>query len=172
MTKGKFLSAVQLLALLAISLGLLSGCASGPPPVPRLQVAATGYEADFDRTWNAVNDVLSEQRLPIKAIEKDSGLVTTEFVNSGGRYIYWGKKDGAGQQVSTWADKTRYFLNIRVRDRKGGGTTVDVLPHVEYMRYEYNATLKRTVEAGWEACESHGDIENSIYDALSAKLSK
>lgn len=167
--KGKR-TATHLMVLLTLSLALISGCASGPAPIPRLQTSAQGYSADFDRAWNAVNDVLTERRLPIKAIEKDSGLVTTEFVSSGGRYIYWGKKNDAGQEMSTWAEKTRYFLNIRVRKREDGGTTVDVLPHFEYMRYEYNSVLKRSVEAGWEACESHGDVETGLYDALSAKL--
>lgn len=172
MTYNVIRSAARLAALLTLSLSVFSGCASGPAPIPRLQTSAQGYAADFDPAWNAVNDVLTEKRLPIKAIEKESGLVTTEFVNSGARYIYWGKTNEAGQEMSTWAEKTRYFLNIRVREREGGGTTVDVLPHFEYMRYEYNSVLKRSVEAGWEACDSHGDVEREVYDALAAKLSR
>lgn len=147
----------------------LVGCSSGPEPLPRMIAEPREYAAQYERTWSALNDVLSEKRLPIRSFEKDSGLVTTDFVDGRSRYIYWGKKDDSGREISTWADKTRYFLNIRVRNRDGG-TTVDVLPHVEFMRYEYNAALKRSVEAGWEACESHGDIERELYEAIGKKL--
>lgn len=168
----KWWAAAQWMALAAILLGVLGGCASWPSPAPRVKVSPTEYDADFDRTWNALSDVLSEQRYPIRAFEKDSGLVTTDFVDGSSRYIYRGEKDDDGQEVSEWVSKTRYFLNIRVRQREDGGVEVDVLPHVEYMRYQYDATLRRSVEVGWELCDSHGDIEKEIYDALSAKLGK
>ena len=166
--------ALRMLTLVAIAavVSFSVACSSGPAPVARMQVQATKYDPDFDRTWSALNDVLSEMQLPIRAFEKDSGLVTTDNVSAGSRYVHWGKKDDKGQEISTWALKTRYFLNIRVRKTDDGGTMVDVLPHVEAMLYEYNATLRRTVETGWASCESHGDIEKSIYDALKAKLQR
>lgn len=151
---------------------LLASCASGPKPIPRMEIEPQTYNASFDRTWEALNDVLSEQRYPIRAFEKDSGLVTTDFVSSGSRYHYWGQKDEAGRKISTWALKTRYFLNIRVRVVGDSTTTVDVIPHLEYMSYVYDSRLNRSVEAGWEASDSHGDIEQEIYDSLAAKLNR
>lgn len=151
-----------------LALIVTSGCASTPKPVPRIQVSAHDYAADFDSVWSAVNDVLTEKRLPIKTIEKDSGLIATDTVSAGGRYVFYGKTED-GQELSQWADKTRYFLNIRVREIEGG-VQVDVIPHMEFMRYQYDSRLGRSVEVGWEPVDSHGDIEKEIYDALDAKL--
>lgn len=150
---------------------LLASCASGPPPIQRLDAKPQTTQATFEETWAALSDVLSEKRLPIRAFEKESGLITTDFVNSGSRYIYWGKKDGSGAEISTWALKTRCFLNIRVRAAESGGATVDVLPHIEYMQYRYVRGVG-DVEVGWAQCDSHGDIEQEIYDALAVKLNK
>lgn len=146
------------------------GCSSTPSPVPRLEAKANVYDASFEETWDALNDVLTEKRLPLKAFEKDSGLVSTDFVNAGSRYVYMGKKDDAGREMSQWADKTRYFLNIRVRADGDNQTTVDVIPHFEYMRYVRDTRINRWVEAGWEPCDSHGDVEREIHDALASKL--
>lgn len=149
---------------------LVAGCSSTPSPIPRLEAKPGGYDSGFDKTWTALNDVLTEKRLPLKSFEKESGLVSTDFVNSGSRYVFMGKKDEAGRDLSQWAAKTRYFLNIRVRADGDSRTTVDVIPHFEYMRYVYNSRLSRYVEAGWEPCDSHGDIERDIHDALATKL--
>lgn len=161
----------SLLAAVAVGVALaLSACASSPKPIPRLQVQEQSYSADYDRVWNVLADVLSEKRLPIRAFEKESGLITTDSVSSGARYVYFAGEDGApGPQMSRWAGRTQYFLNIRVR-RKGNGTTVEVLPHVEYMQYQLASGV--WVELGWAACDSHGDIEQGIYDALTTKLGR
>lgn len=158
--------------VVASALFLLAGCASTPAPVPRLEVKAERYAASFDKTWTALNDVLTEKRYPLKAFEMESGLVSTEFVSSGGRYVFMGKKDEAGREMSQWAAKTRYFLNIRVRADGDDRTGVDVIPHFEYMRYVYDSRLSRYVEAGWEPCDSHGDVEREVHDALASKLSR
>jgi hypothetical protein len=149
---------------------MVAGCSSSPAPILRLEATGGGYDAGFDRTWNALNDVLTEKRLPLKSFEKDSGLVSTDFVNSGSRYVFMGKKDDSGRDLSQWAAKTRYFLNIRVRADGEARSTVDVIPHFEYMRYVYDSRQSRYVEAGWEPCDSHGDVERDIHDALAAKL--
>lgn len=168
MENGRVSRAVWLVAVGLLV--LMTGCSSTPSPVPRISVEVEEYNASFEETWEALNDVLTEKRFPLKAFEKDSGLVNTEFVSSGSRYVYMGRKDDAGREMSQWASKTRYFLNIRVRSVGEGRTTVDVIPHFEYMRYRYDTRINRYVEAGWEPCDSHGDIEQDIYDALAVKL--
>lgn len=158
-----------LASMLAATL-LFVGCASGPPPIPRLEVAPADYTQDYNETWEAVNDVLTEFELPIKVIEKESGVVTTEFVSSGRRYVFFGNKDDAGREISHLAIKTKYYLQIRVQQAEGGKTRVNIIPHVEYMRYQWNSSLHRSVAVGWESCKSHGDIEQEFYDALNQKM--
>lgn len=53
---------------------MVVGCSSMHSPVPRLEAKAHEYGASFDDTWTALNDVLTEKRLPKKAFEKDSGV--------------------------------------------------------------------------------------------------
>jgi len=57
-----------------------------------------------------------------------------------------------------------------VRRLNDSQTQIDVLAHMEFMRYEYNAALNRSVAVGWDACESHGDIERELYEAIAKKL--
>jgi len=155
--------------LAVVAFALVTGCASIPGPIPRMDAAKRTYDAGFDKAWEAVNDVVAEKRLPIKTLEKESGLLATDVVSSGSRHVFYGRTEN-GRQLSEWADKTRYFLNIRVRRLNDSQTQIDVLAHMEFMRYEYNAALNRSVAVGWDACESHGDIERELYEAIAKKL--
>ena len=41
------------------------------------------FEEPYDSVWSAVVEALSDGGLPVKYIDKDSGLITTEFVRFG-----------------------------------------------------------------------------------------
>lgn len=148
---------------------LLAACSSTPPPMQQLDAEPVTFEEDFQAVWNAVNDVLTEKRLPVKVIERDSGLVATDFVISGARYVVvQGEKrlDERDRPISRWANETRYFVNIRVRDEGERSTSVHVMPHVEYMWYEGR------VRYGWTPCHSSGDVEQELYTAIARRLSE
>ena len=64
------------LKLATLSLALVVGCT--PPPIaPPLQAA--GINAGFDKTWNAVVDILAERNIPVKTMDRASGFVSAEL---------------------------------------------------------------------------------------------
>jgi hypothetical protein len=63
---------------LVISFFVVLGVACAPPPsLPPVQ--PTGISAGFTKTWNAVVDVLAEQNIPVKTMDKSSGFVAAEL---------------------------------------------------------------------------------------------
>ncbi|MGH9897071.1 MAG: hypothetical protein ACREA0_34765, partial [bacterium] len=56
------------------------GCGYQPPapPMPR---DATEVTASFGRTWDAVIDEFADRNIPIRTIERASGLIATELLS-------------------------------------------------------------------------------------------
>ncbi|MGH7804795.1 MAG: hypothetical protein ACREQJ_10645 [Candidatus Binatia bacterium] len=67
--------------LLVAATSLLAACAQGgfaPPAAPARADERTVVEAPFERSWSVVVRTLFDLNLPIRTIEKASGLVETE----------------------------------------------------------------------------------------------
>ncbi len=119
------------------------------------------YDASFDETWAALIETLSDMTLPIESIEKESGLITTRFVN----FADGINADNSIKQVATrpsvflgtW-NSGRYTLNIFVADKGELGTRIKVSAHIE--AYENNVTNK------WYVCKSLGVLEKRIFKAI------
>src|SRR5690242_4566928 len=60
-----------------VALVLLAACQMTPPapPAPR---SGMEVSASFGKTWSAVIDVFAERNIPIKTIDRASGLVVAE----------------------------------------------------------------------------------------------
>ena len=56
--------------------GVVSACAS--PPETFDVKSSEQVQADFDKTWQAVIATFAENTIPIKTLEKDSGLIVAE----------------------------------------------------------------------------------------------
>jgi hypothetical protein len=56
---------------------LLTACTATPPapPAPR---SATNVSASFGKTWDAVLRALAERNIPLKTVDRSSGLVVAE----------------------------------------------------------------------------------------------
>jgi hypothetical protein len=65
---------VKRLLLVAV-LGVIT-CAP-PPTLPPVQ--PVGISAPFSKTWDAVIDILSEQNIPVKTIDRSSGFAAAEL---------------------------------------------------------------------------------------------
>ena len=67
-------------ALLLLTLAVVGCGAQAPaPPVPRADV--TVVNASFNRTWDAVIDDFASQNVPIKTIDRTSGIVVAEVLS-------------------------------------------------------------------------------------------
>ncbi len=64
--------------LAATLLLALIGCNQLTPPAPATPRIATPVTASFGRTWDAVIDEFADRNIPIRTIERASGLIATE----------------------------------------------------------------------------------------------
>ena len=63
---------------LAALLLLLAACATYQPPAPAEPREATPVNASMGQTWDAVIDLFASRNIPIRTIERVSGIITTE----------------------------------------------------------------------------------------------
>jgi hypothetical protein len=62
---------------------LLAGCLSYKPPAPPSPRDATQVNASMGRTWDAVIDLFAARNIPIRTIERVSGIIVTERLSVG-----------------------------------------------------------------------------------------
>lgn len=130
-----------------IVLGLVAffafGCAAVPlAPEKKERV----YQADYDRTWFAVLDVLNERVIPLTIVQKDSGLIITDVVE-----VRTGMID-------------RFKLNISVR-QQSSATKVRIDGRFEYFNRRGSFDLGR-----WEVQESTGKLESELFQSIKKKV--
>ena len=149
-----------LFCLLAAIPLLLTGCVA---PQQAVQPTSRAFFAGKDKVWPAI---VSEIGLdyPIKAVEKDSGLITTESVSVPAGY----GNSNMGQWVlppggflATW-DGLRVSLSAVVEEVEPGRTQVTLRAH--YEAFESN------VSKSWIVCQSNGSLENQIFDKIAVRL--
>jgi hypothetical protein len=61
---------------------VLAGCVSLPPAPP--QRADTAVNASFGKTWDAVVDYFARSSIPVKTIDRSSGLIAAEATRLSG----------------------------------------------------------------------------------------
>ena len=144
------------------------GCAASQQMAARAPVQSSErFPAPYDKVWAATVGALADDGAPIQAIEKESGLITTQFVQfaSGlnadkqlATIAY--KPQGAGF-LSIWS-MGRYTLSLHVTKETDSTSVVKVTPHIE--AYERNVTN------AWHVCDSNGNLERRTFRTISAKL--
>lgn len=146
----------------ALSALVLSACATAP--VPRdIQRTAIVEGADFDRTWDAVIDVLGERTWAIDNVERASGLITTDWMLTGEASDDY-MDCGSASFLSAHRDHEVRF-NVLVRDSDvGAELTVN-----SAMRATSWNTLDGTPE-GAAQCVSTGVLEGEIHDEVMRRV--
>jgi hypothetical protein len=146
-----------------VALVLLSGCLTTQKITSQPQSTSMTFEASKNKVW----DLLLEEiglSYPIVAIERESGLLTTSFVDIdagwGNRnmslYVYPPK-----MFLATW-DGLRMKMNILVTEAVKGKTHVRIRTH--YEAFETNLTKS------WKVCQTNGSIENNALTSIRSKL--
>lgn len=138
--------------LVILGLLMLSGCTTMPinsSPAKQEEV----FNLSFDDVWKQVVEVLSDENYPIESIEKDSGLITTEFISTGGDQIQRIARLEKGMFFA-WTTGS-YKLNIFVVSIDDSHTRVKINPYIKAYNY--------ILESWKQRASSTGLIERSIF---------
>lgn len=134
------------------------GCAK--PPVQMDIVNSRLYESDFDAVWTAVIEAFADNSWPIDNMEKDSGLITTDWMSGNNRSPALADcgKDMVGEPAE--GAKGEVFLKFNVFVKTvGGGSEVRV-----------NCMFKTKEQYGGKTCYSQGVLEAQLMDGIAAIL--
>lgn len=150
--------------LLLLAVVAFVGCAT----VPVQQTAVVNsfvIDKPFAKVWGAAVATFAEKSLPVKTIEKDSGLITTDFVVFADGYYADDQIKSVSRRPSVlmgcW-NRGRYSVSYYATAIDDNRTKISITPHIE--AFEYNVTKS------WHVCRSAGVIEKELYDAIIAKL--
>jgi hypothetical protein len=161
-----------------LSLGACAPRLRSVPPGPAPVRQPTEVQASFGQTWDAVIDLFAQRNIPIRTIERASGIIAAEVLTvdslSGIQYADCGQVPGIVKVGSGWNAKfvqqlvplpaERAFYNILVR---GDSTRSTVLATVRWSVPERTAFVgnKPYTRAG-EDCSTRGIWEESTETAV------
>ena len=142
---------------------LIFGCATLPRVPFQAQRTSAVILAHKDKVWPLL---VAEVGLnyPVQAIEKESGLLTTQFVqmpvgfnNSGmERYVLPPRSF-----LATWAG-LRMNMRIMAIESEPGKTMITINAHYE--------AFENNVSKSWIVARSNGSVENQILTSIEQKL--
>lgn len=157
MRKKTSVLAIAVIVLLAAS------CATEPQVSVRAQRTSALISAPKDKVWPLLVSAVGLD-YPVQAIEKDSGLLTTQFVQvpvgfnnrNMKRYVFPPRTF-----LATWAG-LRMNLRIMAVESEPGRTLVTINAH--YEAFEDN------VSKSWIVARSNGSVENQILTSIEQQL--
>ena len=149
---------IKILVLATICF-LFASCASTPPP--RIIENSFAIEGNYDSVWSAVIETFAELQIPIDNMEKDSGLITTDWI------------DFTGQTNEDYCDCGNLGINIE-RSRTGKFNAFLKRDAENSCKLTVNCQFEQTFSFGdnlyKRKCVSTGTLEREIYDRVLAKL--
>lgn len=140
-----------------------TGCVA-PDATPRVkQRTQAVFNAPKDKVWQLIIEEIG-MNYPVQALEKASGLITTQQVRvpvsfNNGDMEKWAYNPGGF--LATW-NGLRVSLQIMAIESEGPKTQVSV--KCDYQAFEDN------VQKAWIPAESNGALENKILSAIETKL--
>lgn len=138
---------------------LLASCASAPKTYDFDPTAQ--YSAPFDRTWDSVIQIFAERNWPISTLEKDSGIIVTDWVGFSEQEEV--ADCGTPGGLSHIGDRRMRF-NVYVQRQDNGGSHLRVNTRTE----AYICTGSNC--GNWYACNSTGKLEGMITAMVSRRL--
>ena len=164
---------------LASSIGLvLIACASVKliPPQPRQIQNTFPYNKSFDAVWQATIEAVAEMNLPIATLEKDSGLITIDWVNFQSQNPETGFCDCGKLNVPVTGNSDGWIAGQPVKptpDRQY--STWDVRGHFNiFIKRLENGTCEMKInsvfETGQRSCVSTGRLEASLDGIIRNKV--
>lgn len=159
---------------IAISIAIfLAGCTAPTliPPDEPTHDTSQNFSADYDSVWEATVDWFSDRNIPIKQIEKDSGLIASDYsLRTGQDILDCGYLEGGSGMTLVSEDHTAN-LNVRVRAVNAEESTVSLNVFGE-SNYLYQNPMDRSVTetVTSDNCVSTGALEGELFDFISASI--
>jgi uncharacterized lipoprotein len=132
---------------------LAAGCVTASPGI-------RDYEASFDAVWEATIEVFAEQHIPISSLEKDSGIISTEWASAIKEDMDCGSVSMFGKDLSR---KGQY--DVFVHEVDSGAVEVQVNTQWQASRYSMGRYVNDV------SCSSSGRTEKMFHESLKARLS-
>lgn len=145
-------------------LALISAGCAQPFIKPKIENSKT-FQASYDSVWKAVVEVFAEETYPIKAVEKESGIISTDFIEFPNPQNPNSEFYKLAVRPDWWASlwrSARYTVNAFVFSKEPNLTTVKVNTHIE--AFEYNTSNQ------WHICYSTGVTEKSLLRLIDTKV--
>jgi len=137
---------------------LIGGCASAPKAHEFEK--SFPYARTYDDVWAAVIETFAELNLPIANVEKDSGIITTDWLDMEGSDAFY---DCGGHGIFT-VESTQGKFNVFVK-RNAETTGASVLVNTSFRQLRSFGS-----DQSWTQCTSTGSLENKINGKISKKL--
>jgi hypothetical protein len=148
--------------LLIFPLILLFGCVTTPQQHTKLPTSRE-FNAPMDAVWPLlVNEIASQYQ--IKVIEKQSGLLTTDFISMPAGFNNANSQQWVYQPsvfLSTW-NGLRMNLSAVATQPQTNKTVISLTAHFE--------AFEDNIYKQWLVCDTRGSLESGILDAINAKL--
>ena len=153
--------------ILVLGLACLFFISCATAPAPRQIVKAFVIEAPFDGVWQAVIGSFAEMNLPIANMEKDSGLITTDW------QIY-----PRGKAGKVYCDCGGLGLNVEIERRGRFNVFVRGLTENSCelkVNCIYNQTIQPAMAKGSTGitsrnCVSTGKLEAEMFEIVKSKI--
>lgn len=142
----------------SIAAVLLTGCATAPMDhgVQNTRV----YNEPKDLIWERVVEAFATSNLSIKAIEKDSGIISAERMFTASSGQSWADCGNPGLLIATGRTAD---LNVFVRPAAGGTSVTVNTRFSEARRFGDNVSVA--------PCSSTGELERSLLDRFGRQIS-
>lgn len=134
----------------ALAIAVLCACSSYRPPLPPDPRDATQVVAPAGETWDAVVDLFAARNIPIRTIERASGLVAAEELSLGGEGGEWAD---CGRLNGSPLYPNRAIYNVLVRGDSVGSSVKATVRWV-YLNSDRRAVECSTTHAWEEAFEA------------------
>lgn len=149
---------IKILILGSVCLFIIS-CATAPPP--REIVSSFPIEKPYDSAWIAVVETFADLQLPIQNMEKDSGLITTDWI------------DFTGQTNEEYCDCGGLGINKEV-ERKGRFNVFVKKVNEDSCEIKVNCMFEQVIRFGEYApsrrkCVSTGNLEAEMFRLIEEK---
>lgn len=123
---------------------LSSACSAYKPPAPPTPREATEVAASMGNTWDAVIDMFAARNIPIRTIERASGIIATDQLSVGDEGFRWAD---CGQHNGTTLSPDAAIYNVLVR---GDSTSAVVKATVRWTRANASAVSECSTSHVWE----------------------